>query len=100
MRLDQQRQKHLSEIDELNDQIAQQTRVREQLERSKSSLEREKAELTKELESAHQFRTGSEMQRKQAEAKLMELQHSTNKYSLENGTLDQQLARVKLIKKF
>jgi myosin protein heavy chain len=92
--LDQQRQKHQSQIEELNDQIAQHKRMREQVDRSKGSLEQEKSELAKELEITQQARAESEKYRKQAEAKILELQHNVDEHARNKEAVDQQLNKV------
>lgn len=98
--MDQQRQKHQAQIEELNDQIAQHKRMREQVDRNKSSLEQEKTELVKDLEGAHQARAESEKYRKQAEAKILELQHSVEEQSRNREATEQQLNKVSFFFKF
>jgi chromosome segregation ATPase len=70
--------------------------MREQVDRGKSSLEQEKMELAKDLETSHQARVESEKYRKQAEAKILELQHAVDEHARNKENYDQQLTKVSL----
>jgi chromosome segregation ATPase len=68
--------------------------MREQIERSKVALEQEKHELGTDLETVQGARIESEKFRKQAELKLIELQHSLDEHTRNKDTIDQQLSKV------
>lgn len=57
-------------------------------------MEQEKSELGKELELAQQSRAESEKYRKQAEAKILELQHAVDEHARNKEAVDQQLTKV------
>lgn len=70
------------------------------MERGRSGLEQDKNELAKELENAQLGRAESEKHRKQAEAKILELQHALDEQLRAKETLDQQLGKVGEVLKF
>ncbi|KAK0397312.1 hypothetical protein QR680_002080 [Steinernema hermaphroditum] len=72
-KLEEQKTKYQSTIDELYDQVEQQKRLRTQVEKSRNSLDQEKAALDQELTALHAARSEAEKKRKQAESAYAEL---------------------------
>jgi hypothetical protein len=68
--------------------------MREQIERSKGTLEQEKTELAMDLENIQGAKIESEKFRKQAETKIIELQHSISEQARNKELLEQQLSKV------
>ncbi|KAI6215938.1 hypothetical protein M3Y94_00443900 [Aphelenchoides besseyi] len=92
--LDHLRQKHQSQLETLNEELAQQKRLVEKVDRTKVSMEQEKSELANELGNLQVARNEAEKRRKLAEATIAELQASLADAQREREQNAQQLAKV------
>ncbi|KAI6229370.1 hypothetical protein M3Y95_00524000 [Aphelenchoides besseyi] len=92
--LDHLRQKHQSQLETLNEELAQQKRLVEKVDRTKVSMEQEKSELANELGNLQVARNEAEKRRKLAEATIAELQASLADAQREREQNAQQLAKL------
>ncbi|KAI6232049.1 hypothetical protein M3Y95_00445800 [Aphelenchoides besseyi] len=92
--LDNLRQKHQTQLEALNEELAQQKRLVEKVDRTKVSMEQEKSELATELGNLQASRNESEKKRKLAEATIAELQVALTEAQREREQSAQQLAKL------
>uniref|UniRef100_A0A158R4M4 Myosin motor domain-containing protein n=1 Tax=Syphacia muris TaxID=451379 RepID=A0A158R4M4_9BILA len=93
-RLDEMKQKHAKEINELNDQLEQVYRQKQQSDKAKASLERELSEANAMLEQYQSARNEMERKRKTAESSISEQQSRIRDLEKEKESLTSTVTKL------
>uniref|UniRef100_A0A915PUG7 Myosin heavy chain n=1 Tax=Setaria digitata TaxID=48799 RepID=A0A915PUG7_9BILA len=93
-RAEELKQKYQKQIEELDEQVEQQKRIRSQVEKTKNSLDIEKASLAAELTAVQVAKAEADKKRKQAEMACMELNARVAELDSAKSALTQHLAKA------
>ncbi|KAL3981567.1 Myosin-10 [Acanthocheilonema viteae] len=93
-RAEELKQKYQKQIEELDEQVEQQKRIRSQIEKTKNSLDMEKASIAAELTVVQAAKAEADKKRKQAEMACMELNARIAELDSAKSALTQHLAKA------
>lgn len=95
-KLEEQKQKYVKQLENLNDQLEKQNRLKQQIEKGRVSLEQEKENLVQELLNAQNQKQENEKRRKLAEVGLVEITQKNAESEQNRNALLGQFTKVEI----